>query len=258
MTDAAEHPPRSSDRPVALVTGPTSGLGAAFARLLASRGHDLVLVARDEDRLRALATELETEHGAGTELIAADLATEKGRMAVAARLTRGVDVLVNNAGFATLGAFWDTELELLQAQLAVTVTAVLELTHAALPSMRAAGRGTVINVASVSGLLSGPESAYGAGKAWVVKFSEGLAHQLAGSGVHVQALCPGYMRTEFHSRAGQDVSGVPSALWSDPEQVARTALDDAQKGWAISVPGWRYKLYTTIDRLKPRRLVWRS
>lgn len=92
----------------------------------------------------------------------------------------------------------------------------------------------------------------------MVKFSEGLAHQLAGSGVHVQALCPGYMRTEFHSRAGQDVSGVPSALWSDPEQVARTALDDAQKGWAISVPGWRYKLYTTIDRLKPRRLVWRS
>ncbi|MDO1481310.1 SDR family NAD(P)-dependent oxidoreductase [Rhodococcus ruber] len=258
MTDAAAPPSRSSDRPVALVTGPTSGLGASFARLLAQQGYDLVLVARDEERLRNLAIELEAAHGTSSESISADLATEKGRAAVASRLAKGVDVLINNAGFATRGEFWDTDLELLQAQLAVTVTAVMELTHAALPAMRAAGRGTIINVASVSGLLTGPESAYGADKAWVVKFSEGLAHQLAGSGVRVQALCPGYMKTEFHARAGQDASGVPSAWWSDPDDVARTGLADAAKGWAVSIPGWRYKLYALVDRLKPRRLVWRS
>ncbi|MEE2032190.1 SDR family NAD(P)-dependent oxidoreductase [Rhodococcus chondri] len=258
MTDSAAAPSAQARRPIALVTGPTSGLGASFARVLAERGHDLILVARNEERLRTLAKELADIYGATSEVIVADLATELGRDATAARLAQGVDVLVNNAGFLTDGEFWDTDLELLRDQLAVNVTAVLELTHAALPAMRAAGRGTVVNVASVSGLFTGPASTYSASKSWVVKFSEGLAHKLAADGIHMVALCPGFMDTEFHPRGGQDVSGVPKALWLDTDDVARTGLDDAANGRFVSIPGRRYKLFTTLDRIKPRRLVWRA
>lgn len=257
MTDSAATP-LPSTRPVALVTGPTSGLGTAFARLLAERGHDLVLVARDEARLHALADELAGAYGVRAEIIAADLASEAGRDAVSERLAKGVDVLVNNAGFLTDGEFWDADLDLLRGQLGVNVTAVLELTHAALPPMRAAGRGTIVNVASVSGLFTGPASTYSASKAWVVKFSEGLAHKVAADGVRMVALCPGFMDTEFHPRGGQDVSGVPKQLWLDTAEVARTALEDAEKGRVVSIPGRRYRLWTTLDRLKPRRLVWRA
>ncbi len=258
MTDPVAVPSAPTHRPIALVTGPTSGLGASFARVLAERGHDLVLVARNEERLRTTAEELAESYGAAAEILVADLATNEGRDATAARLTQGVDVLVNNAGFLTDGEFWDADLDLLRAQLAVNVTAVLELTHAALPAMRAAGRGTVVNVASVSGLFAGPASTYSASKSWVVKFSEGLGHKLAADGIRVVALCPGFMDTEFHARGDQDVSGVPKALWLDTDEVARAGLDDAARGRLVSIPGRRYKVFTTLDRIKPRRFVWRA
>lgn len=245
-------------RPVALVTGPTSGIGGGFARKLASRGYDLVLVARDEDRLNALSAELDTDFGAHTEILVADLADADGRAAVVARLEKGVQFLVNNAGFGTSGEFWTAETDLLQAQLDVNVTAVMQLTRAAMPSMVAAAEGTVINVASVAGLLSGRGSTYSASKAYVVSLSEGLAGGLAGTGVRVQALCPGFVRTEFHQRAGIEMSKTPSFMYLSVDQVVDASFADLDSGKVLSIPGLQYKVLTTAGRLIPRTLTRRA
>lgn len=241
-------------RPVALITGPTSGIGAGYARRYASDGYDLVLVARDVDRLTQLAAELEGDAGS-IEILPADLADPAGRAKVADRLAAGVQVLVNNAAFATSGEFWTTDPALLQAQLDVNVTAIMHLTRAALPAMLDAGSGTVINIASVAGLLSGRGSTYSASKAWVVSFSEGLAGGLQGTGVGVHAVCPGFVHTEFHARAGIDKPKVPSYLWLEVDDVVRKSLADIASGKVISVPGIQYKAIVTAGRLIPRNLV---
>ncbi len=242
-------------RPLALITGPTSGLGAGFARRYARDGYDLVLVARDAARLEHLAAELRAEVGVDVEVLPADLASAADRAKVADRLRAGVQVLVNNAGFGTSGEFWTADLVQLQAQLDVNVTAVMELTHAALPSMIEAGRGTVINVASVAGLVPGRGSTYSASKAWVVSFTEGLANGLGGTGVGVHALCPGFVHTEFHARAGIDMAGTPSFLWLQVEDVVRECLADVAAGKVVIVPGLQYKVLTTGGRMAPRNLV---
>ncbi|MGV0784243.1 SDR family NAD(P)-dependent oxidoreductase [Mycolicibacterium peregrinum] len=242
-------------RPLALITGPTSGLGAGFARRYARDGYDLVLVARDAARLEHLAAELHAEVGVDVEVLPADLASAADRAKVADRLRAGVQVLVNNAGFGTSGEFWTADLVQLQAQLDVNVTAVMELTHAALPSMIEAGRGTVINVASVAGLVPGRGSTYSASKAWVVSFTEGLANGLGGTGVGVHALCPGFVHTEFHARAGIDMAGTPSFLWLQVEDVVRECLADVAAGKVVIVPGLQYKVLTTGGRMAPRNLV---
>ncbi|MCV7302354.1 SDR family oxidoreductase [Mycobacterium barrassiae] len=242
-------------RPVALITGPTSGLGAGFARRYAVDGYDLVLVARDAERLERLAAELHDEAGANVEVLVADLAEASDRAKVADRLAAGVRVLVNNAGFATSGEFWTSDFAVLQSQLDVNVTAVMQLTHAALPPMIAAGEGTIINVASVAGLLPGRGSTYSASKAWVVSFSEGLANGLDGTGVGVHALCPGFIHTEFHERAGIDMAGTPSILWLEVDEVVRETMADVARDKVVIVPGLQYKALTTGGRMVPRNLV---
>ncbi|MDC8981021.1 SDR family NAD(P)-dependent oxidoreductase [Mycobacterium marinum] len=241
-------------RPVALITGPTSGIGAGYARRYAQDGYDLILVARDVDRLKQLAVELEDDAG-NVEILPADLADAAGRDKVAERLSRGVRVLVNNAGFATSGEFWETEPAALQAQLDVNVTAVMQLTRAALPPMLAAGAGTVINIASVAGLLSGRGSTYSASKAWVISFSEGLSTGLEGTGVGVHAVCPGYVHTEFHARAGIDMTKLPSFMWLDVDDVIQESLADVADGKVISIPGVQYKALVGAGRMIPRGLL---
>lgn len=242
-------------RPVALVTGPTAGLGAGYARRYARDGYNLVLVARNVERLDDLAAELRAANGVEVEVLPADLTEAADRAKVADRVSAGIQVLVNNAGFGTAGEFWTAEPAQLQAQLDVNVTAVMQFTRAALPSMIAAGAGTVINIASVAGLLSGRGSTYSASKAWVVSFTEGLANGLAGTGVSIHAVCPGFVHTEFHERAGIDMTSIPNIMWLGVDDVVAESLADVAKGKIISIPGLQYKLLTTVGRLVPRGVV---
>jgi uncharacterized protein len=242
-------------RRVALITGPTSGIGAGFARRYAADGYDLVLVSRDGKRLDELAAELRNEAGRAVEVLPADLASSADRDKVAQRLAAGVEVLVNNAGFGTAGEFWTADPALLQSQLDVNVTAVMQLTRAALPPMIDAGRGTVINIASVAGLLSGRGSTYSASKAWVVSFTEGLAGGLRGTGVGIHVVCPGYVHTEFHERAGIDMASLPSFMWLEVDDVVRESMADIARGKVVIIPGMQYKAITTATRMVPRNLA---
>ncbi|MCW2777027.1 MAG: short-chain dehydrogenase/reductase [Frankiales bacterium] len=241
----------SASRPVALVTGATAGIGAEFVAQLAARGYDLVLVARDTGRLAEAARTLQAG-GTTVEVLPADLATDEGCARIEWRLGEGVDLLVNNAGLGNPGAFHEVSRESEEHMLRVNVRAVLRLTHAALPSMVARGSGRVLNVSSVAGFAPGARGAtYSASKAWVTNFSESLHLQYAPHGVTVTALCPGFTRTEFHSRAEMDVSGVPGPMWLSARRVVKDGLDDLHAGKPLSVPGVQYKAVVALSRVIP-------
>jgi len=238
----------------ALVTGATAGIGNAFARRLAADGHALVLVARDVPRLEKVAASLTEAHGVPVEVLPADLADPDQLARVAERLRdpdRPVDLLVNNAGFGVHAPFVGGDLAPELSMLDVLVRAVLVLTHAAAPGMRERGRGAVVNVSSVAGFL--PGGTYSAAKAWNTTFSQSLALELLGSGVTVTALCPGYVRTELHGRAGMDMSSVPSWAWLDADRLVADCLADVRRGRAISIPSRRYQTGVFFLRHLPAR-----
>jgi len=245
-------------RPVALVTGPTSGLGRLFADRLAARGYDLVLVSRDETRLKALADELGTSYGVDAEVLVADLVDRDQLRRVEERLAddeRPVDLLVNNAGFGLKRKFLSNTVEQEQAHLDVLVTAPMRLSHAALGQMTRRHSGGIINVSSIAGLQ--PRGSYSAAKAYVIRFGEWAAHEYGKDGVRITTVLPGFTRTEFHERMEVARAAVPKPLWLDAERVVDDALADFDKGKTLSVPSKRYKLIAGVSRHLPSRAMQR-
>ncbi len=244
-------------RPVALVTGASAGLGLAFAHALARRGHDLILVARRAERLAAIATEI-GRFGAAGEVVQADLTNDRDLACVAERI-RACDtlaVLVNNAGFGLETPYQRSPLAPYDAMARLHVLAPIHLTHAALPGMVARGRGAVINVSSVAAYLRGAGGVmYGATKAFLRDFTVGLAADLDGTGVRVQALCPGFTYTEFHDVMGIDRARIPKYLWLRADDVIQQSLRDLDRGKLISIPSLRYKLVVAALNSAPQWLI---
>ncbi len=242
----------------ALVTGPTSGLGRGFAEALAAEGHDLVLVSRNTARLTELAETLTERHGISVEILAADLSDTDQHGRVEARLRdrdRPIEILVNNAGLGLNQAFVGGNLEDEQDLLTVLAAAPMRFSHAVAPVMVENGSGAIINVSSVASWITA--GTYSAAKAYVTTFTEGLSQELAGTGVTATAVCPGFVRTEFHERAEMDVSGMPGFMWLTVEEVVKQALKDVNKGRPISVTGPQYKALSLAARYSPRPLVRR-
>jgi uncharacterized protein len=247
-------------RPLALITGASSGIGAAFAGRLAAAGYDLMLVARRRDRLEALAAALVREHGPQAEVLAADLACAADLARVEERIAAAgsLEVLVNNAGFGTRGRFAETDVVSQDRMHRLHVLAPVRLTRAALPGMIARRKGSVVNVSSVAAFAPNPGNvSYCATKAWMNRFTEGLHLELrsAGSPVRVQALCPGYTVTEFHAAMGAGRDHVPPGWWMSAEDVVDASLRGLARGKLVVVPGLRYKTYGLVTRLLPRSLL---
>jgi len=234
-----------------------------MARELAGRGHGVVLVARGEDRLRALAQELAGRHGLRAEAIACDVTDPAARDRLAAdveRLGVRVDVLVNNAGFGTYKPFAETPRERVLEEVRVNTEAVAHLTARWLPGMVARGAGAVLITASTAGFQPLPGNAiYSAGKAFALTFSEALGHEVKGRGVTVTALCPGPVKTGFQDASGAHdfAAGLPKPLWRTPEQVAAAAIAGLENGRRVVVPGAPNRVLATIGRLSPRPVVLR-
>lgn len=240
----------------ALITGASAGLGLEFAWQLATARHDVVLVARDVERLERLATQLNAAAGVRAEVLPADLTDRDDLERVAERLRateRPVGLLVNNAGIGTNSRFLRTDVADEEVALDLMVRAVLVLSHAAARSMVERGRGAILNVSSMAALLaSGPYSAH---KAWVRTFTEGLAVELRGTGVTATVLQPGFVHTEFHERGQIDMSALPEVAWLNADDVVAAALADVRRGLVISTPSLRYRLAAGLVRTMPRAAV---
>ena len=242
------------------MTGASSGIGDAFARLLAKKGYDLVVVARDRERLEKLAADLPVN----VEVIVADLADAEQRAKVEARLrdtspgTKPIDVLVNNAGFGTTGRFHQLDVERETHEIELNVVALMRLTHAALEGMVERRHGGIVNVSSIAGFQPTPgTAAYGGTKAFVTSFSGALHEELRGTGVTVTCVAPGATRTNFQTTAGYGTSHVPHFLWQTAEEVAAEAIAAFERNHALVVTGWPNKLLAAATHLAPRALVRR-
>ena len=245
-------------RPIALVTGASSGIGESLARLLAERGHDLVLVARDRGRLEALAKELEGAFQASAQVLPADLTDAEQLATVEARChDRGapVAVLVNNAGVGTFGPLHTLDVDTEAREIQLNVVALVRLTHAAAAEMVERGTGGILNVSSLAGFQPGPSNAtYSATKAFITSFTEAVHEELRGTGVSVTVLCPGFTRTGFQATANVPAEAVPGFMWQEADAVARVGLDALAKNRAIAIPGGLNKVLGNFSSLAPHAI----
>lgn len=247
-------PAKRATRRRAVVTGASAGIGLAFAERLARDGWDLRLVARRRDRLEALTRKLKLQHRVAVELVAADLTRLDDLASLERRIARDrrVELVVNNAGMGDFGSFVERDRDVETAEIQLNTLAVMRLTHSALPGFLRRGRGAVINVSSTAGFQPCPHLAvYAATKAFLNSFTESLAVELSGTGVRIQALCPGFTRTEIFERAGADVSGLPSFVWMDPHDVVDESLDALARGNVICVPGFANRALSSLSRVLP-------
>ncbi len=243
----------------ALVTGATSGIGHAFALELAKQGHHLVIVARTTDRLEAVAEEIRGRYRVEVDVVTADLSTSAGMQVAANALTdttRPVDLLVNNAGASLAGWFGTTDIADEDRQLDLLVRAPMHLMDAAIKTMAGRGGGQIINVASVAAFT--PRGVYSAHKAWLVNLSRWADVHYDDVNISVQALCPGFVRTEFHQRGEMDVSGVPKWMWLKADKVVAASLKDLARDKPVSIPSFRYKVLAALAQYLPKTLVTRA
>ena len=238
----------------ALVTGATVGIGESFTRLLASKGYNIALVARDEARLHERAASLREKYGVQTFVLPADLSTDAGCKSVEDYLCEfDIEVLINNAGFGINKAFSVSQLDVEQELLDVLVRTPMRLMHVAIPKMKERKSGTIINVSSVASFIAG--GTYSASKSYLTVLSESLHTELAGTGVKVSALCPGFTRTEFHQRGRMKMKVLPSFMWLNSDELVAQSWKDAQANKPVSIPGWQYKLLIAIISIAPRKFV---
>ena len=238
----------------ALVTGATAGIGESFTRLLAGQKYNIVLVARDNQRMQERAASLEKDFGVKTHIIQADLSTDSGCLAVEKFISENqIDVLINNAGFGINKAFTVSTLEAEQQLLDVLVRTPMRLMHVALPGMKERNKGVIINVSSVASFIAG--GTYSASKSYLTVISESLHTELSGTNVTVSALCPGFTRTEFHQRGRMSMNGLPNFMWLNSDALVKQSWRDAMKGKAISVPGWQYQILVIVIKTLPRSIV---
>jgi short-subunit dehydrogenase len=250
------------ERPIAVITGASAGMGAEFARQLAAKGYDLLLVARRLERLDALAAELSGEHPVRCETLALDLTIHADLAVLESRLRSdpGIAFLVNNAGFGTLGKFYKNPIESQDKMHRLHVMATMRLCHAALQGMIERDRGAIVNVSSIAGFVYGAGSvSYCATKAWMNRFTETLYTELllSESRVRVQALCPGYTRTEFHETLHMDTGRIPPWMWLSAESVVRAALKGIDDGNLFVIPGWGYRVFLRIYTMLPQAVKHR-
>ena len=236
-----------------LITGASSGIGTAFARSLASQGYDLVLVARREAQLRSLADEVQRKFNVNAQVFPADLSDpiQVKRLETQVAEIGDLEILINNAGFGVPGKFLEIQAERNAEMIQVHILATVRLCRAALPGMISRGRGLIINVSSIAAFMATPRNAtYSATKAYLNVFSEALQDELKGTGIRVQALCPGLTHTEFHDHPGYEdyKRRIPEFFWMQAEDVVRESLDALKKGRVICIPGFKNRLIVAIIR----------
>ena len=236
---------------LAVITGPTSGIGLAYAQELAREGYQLLLVGRNEIKLKQLQLDL----NAKSEIFVADLSVQAEILRVGSHLEglKQIDLLVNNAGFGSSLPFSQNSLAEEIEQMEILMKAVMVLTHATLPKMIKQNSGIILNISSVAAWV--PTGTYAAAKSWVTAFTESISAELKGSKVQVTAVAPGFTKTKFFDRSQMKDDDVPKWLWLTPEQVAKESLKDARSGQLISIPGAQYKAMSTVTRSLPRPLV---